>query len=116
MDHPAIGPGIIIIADSVKFSKIPPGISFPVKADTIVAGKGKVELDGDRKVVIFKNDIPEKGTVCQPQVKPRPDLYSLESTAPQFPGTVPGKFIGLGLSMGKYFFPVKGNKVVIIEV
>jgi hypothetical protein len=81
-----------------------------------VPGKGKVELDVYRDLVIFKNDIPAKGTVCQPQIKPRPDFYSLKRTAPQFPGTMPENFIGLRFSIGKHFFPLKRDKIVVAEV
>jgi len=116
MEHPAKWAGGVIIADPLKFSEKPFGISVSVKADTIMAGKGKVELDGYREVIIFKNDIPAKRTVCQPQVKPGPDFYPMEAAAPQFPGTLPGTFIGLRFGMGKYFFPVLGDKVVITEV
>lgn len=100
----------------MEFSKIPLIIWVAVKADTIVPGKGKVELDVYRDFVIFKNDIPAEGTVCQPQIKPRPDLYSLKRTAPKLPGTVPEKFIGLRLSMKKHFFPVKRDKIFVAEV
>ena len=99
----------------MKFAKISIVIRAVVKADTVVTGEGKIKLEGYRNFIIFKNDIPAKGAVRQPQIKPRPDFYSLECTAPQLPGTMPEKFIGLRFSMGTYFFTIMGEKVVITE-